>query len=67
MMVYQDALADNCQKKDDVLIFQIIHLKDKWEKSPKVAHCLKDLHVLNTMELFKTKSAHFSSMWFQYD
>lgn len=35
MMVYQDAVADNCQKKDDVLIFQIIHLKDKWKKIPQ--------------------------------
>lgn len=29
MMAYQDTLADDCQKQDDVLIFQIIHLKDK--------------------------------------
>lgn len=34
-MVYQDAIADECQKQDDVLIFQIIHLKDKWKNPPK--------------------------------
>lgn len=40
------------------------------KKSPKVSQCLKYLGVLNsknTMELFKTKNAHLSSMWFQHD